>query len=83
MKQAPNYESRRRQESYQASERRLIDNVRQMMSSRGILWTLGRVQLADNFDSVMVMERGRMIDSGSFEEIESRNEEFRQLLSAD
>ena len=67
----------------QASERRLIGNVRQLMASRGILWTLGRVQLADNFDSIMVMERGRMIDSGSYEEIESRSEHFRQLLSAE
>ena len=67
----------------QAGERRLIGNVRESMKSGGILWTLGRVQLADNFDTVMVMERGRMIDCGSYEEIETGSEHFRQLLAAD
>jgi ABC-type dipeptide/oligopeptide/nickel transport system ATPase subunit len=67
----------------QASERRLIENVRKMMASRGILWILGRVQLAENFDTVMVMERGQMSDSGSYSEIEERSEHFRQLLAAE
>ena len=65
----------------QASERRLIENVRQVMESRGILWILGRVSLAEQFESIMVMERGNLVDSGNFEELQTRNEHFRQLLS--
>ncbi|MDJ0777246.1 MAG: ABC transporter transmembrane domain-containing protein [Gammaproteobacteria bacterium] len=66
-----------------ASERRLIANVRREMGERGILWVLGRVQLADQFDHVMVMERGRVVDQGSYGEIEQGSDHFRQLLAAE
>jgi putative ABC transport system ATP-binding protein len=63
-----------------ASERRLIDNVREVMGERGILWVLGRVQLAERFDTVLVMERGKLLDKGSFEEMRTSNEHFQHLL---
>ena len=66
-----------------ASERRLIGNVRKLMASHGILWVLGRVQLAEQFDSVMVMERGRMVDNGSFAEMQDKSAHFQQLLNAE
>jgi len=66
-----------------ASERRLIQNVRQRMSSRGILWILGRVQLAEQFDSVLVMERGRLVEQGPFEELKASNPHFQQLLATE
>ena len=65
-----------------SSERRLIDNVREMMAGRGILWVLGRVQLSEQFDAVMVMERGKLIDKGPFEEMQQSNEHFQQLLAS-
>jgi putative ABC transport system ATP-binding protein len=65
-----------------ASERRLIDNVREAMSDRGILWILGRVQLAEQFDAVMVMERGKLLDKGPFTEMQQSNEHFQQLLDS-
>jgi putative ABC transport system ATP-binding protein len=65
-----------------ASERRLIDNVREVMSDRGILWILGRVQLAEQFDAVMVMERGKLLDKGPFAEMQQSNEHFQQLLDS-
>ena len=52
------------------------------MESQGILWILGRVELAQNFDAIMVMERGRMVDSGSYAEMQASSEHFRQLLSS-
>jgi putative ABC transport system ATP-binding protein len=65
-----------------SSERRLIENVREAMSGRGILWILGRVQLAEQFESVMVMERGKLLEQGSFKEMESSSEHFRELLAS-
>jgi hypothetical protein len=65
-----------------ASERRLIGNVRQKMENRGILWMLGRVQLAEQFDAVMVMERGKLVDKGPFAEIQSSSEHFQHLLTS-
>jgi len=63
-----------------SSERRLIDNVRGAMSERGILWILGRVQLAEQFDMVMVMERGKILDTGPFAAMQQSNEHFQHLL---
>ena len=66
-----------------ASERRLIENVRELMRDRGILWNLGRVQLTEHFDEVMVMEGGRLIDKGTFTQMKNDNEHFQQLLAAE
>ncbi len=66
-----------------ASERKLIKNIRKIMDSRGIFWILGRVQLAELFDSVMVMERGKIVEQGPFDELQSSNEHFQQLLTAE
>ena len=46
------------------------------MGDRGILWILGRVQLAEQFDAVMVMERGKLLDTGSFAALQQNNEHF-------
>lgn len=66
-----------------ASQRRLIDNIKKTMQDRGILWVLGRVQLAEQFDSVMVMERGKILDTGSFTEMKDRNDHFQDLLASE
>ena len=66
-----------------ASERRLIENIRRELKSRGLLWVIGRVQLAEAFDSVMVMQRGRLADQGSFAEMQRGCEHFQQLLAAE
>lgn len=66
-----------------ASERRLIENIRKTMDNRGILWILGRVQLAELFDSVIVMERGKLLEQGPFSTLQSSNEHFQQLLVAE
>ena len=66
-----------------AAERRLIEKVRARMESRGILWILGRVQLAELFDVILVMERGRLADQGPYERIRSGSEHFQQLLESE
>ena len=65
-----------------SSERRLINNVRSTMGERGVLWILGRVQLAELFDSVMIMERGKLLEKGPFAEMQKNNEHFQQLLDS-
>ena len=66
-----------------ASERRLIGNVRHKMENRGILWMLGRVQLAEQFDAVMVMERGKLVDQGPFTEMQTSSVHFQHLLTSE
>ena len=65
------------------AERRLIEKVLARMKGRGILWILGRVQLAELFDVVIVMERGKLVDQGPYEKIQSGNEHFQHLLESE
>ena len=65
------------------AERRLIENVRQRMESGGILWILSRVQLAEMFDTVMVLERGRVVEQGSYDKIQAGNDHFQHLLNSE
>ena len=53
------------------------------MENRGILWMLGRVQLAEQFDAVMVMERGKLVDKGPFTEMQTSSEHFQHLLTSE
>ncbi|MCZ6578127.1 MAG: ABC transporter ATP-binding protein [Gammaproteobacteria bacterium] len=63
-----------------AAERRLIKRVREQMQSRGIFWVLARAQLAENFDSVMVMVRGKLVANDPYQELVENNPHFQQLL---
>jgi ABC-type transport system involved in cytochrome bd biosynthesis fused ATPase/permease subunit len=44
---------------------------------------LGRVQLAELFDAVMVMERGKLLDQGPFDEVKTSSTHFQQLLTSE
>jgi len=63
-----------------ASERRLIVRVRELMKSGGIFWVLARAQLAANFDSVIVMERGKLVANQPYTELVESNAQFQQLV---
>ena len=65
------------------AERRLIKQVRGKMPSKGIFWVLARAQLAENFDHVMVMERGKLTVNGVFKELAVSNKSLQQLLEGD
>jgi putative ABC transport system ATP-binding protein len=63
-----------------STERRLIDRVREQMQSRGVFWVLTRAQLAENFESVIVMERGKLVANQPYSELVEGNAQFQQLL---
>jgi putative ABC transport system ATP-binding protein len=62
------------------SERRIIQKIISSNQSLGLFWVLGRSELAELFENVFVMERGKLQDKGSFEDIKVGNEHFRELL---
>ena len=62
------------------TERRLIKAVREQMKSRGIFWVLARTQLAECFDSVMVIDNGKLVANGHYNELVDGNVQFQQLL---
>ncbi|MCP4432637.1 MAG: ABC transporter ATP-binding protein [Gammaproteobacteria bacterium] len=65
------------------SERRIIERILAFMESRGVFWVLGRPQLAEQFEQVMVMERGKLTDNGKYNEISQTSKPLQQLLESD
>ena len=63
-----------------AAERRIIARAREQMQSRGIFWVLARVKLAEMFDRVVVMERGRLVGDGEYTALLEENAQLRGLL---
>lgn len=64
-----------------ASERRIIQKIIDAEDNKGLFWVLGRSELAELFENVFVMERGKLQDKGSFEDLKVSNEHFRELLN--
>jgi putative ABC transport system ATP-binding protein len=62
------------------TERRIIERVLTSMKGHGIFWVLGRPQLAEQFEEVMVMERGKLADKGKYSEISQTSKSLQQLL---
>ena len=50
------------------------------MKSRGIFWVLARSHLAENFDSTLVMVRGKLVANGPFGELSESSRDLQQLL---
>ena len=66
-----------------AAEKRLITRVREQMKSRCLFWVLARTQLAENFDNVLVMERGKIVGNGKYNDLVTSNAQLQQLINDD
>src|SRR6185436_13506037 len=53
-----------------ASELRVLNGVLEWAKGRTVVWALGRADLARTFDRVFVLDDGRLIEQGTFAELE-------------
>ncbi len=65
-----------------AAERRIIIRIRKRLINSGIFWVLGRAQLAEQFENVMVMEHGKLTDNGKFTQLNITSKPLQQLLES-
>ncbi len=63
-----------------ATERRVVSNVLQAQDRGGVVWVLGRPELASSFDQVLVMDRGRLVEQGDFEKLKHGGGALSKLL---
>lgn len=61
---------------------RIAGRLFREFEGRGIVWSLHRAELARGFDRVVVMQSGRVAESGSFEELDRDGSALRELLAA-
>ena len=66
-----------------ATENRLVVRLIEHMVGRGVIWALGRPELAAEFQNVIVVDRGKVIGSGAYDEILGRGGLFSRLLGVE
>lgn len=66
-----------------ASQTRVLEGLLAEFDGRGLIWTLHRASLARHFDRVLVMRGGKVVEQGSFEELDRDGGELRELLATE
>jgi ABC-type multidrug transport system fused ATPase/permease subunit len=51
------------------------------MKGRGVLWILSRISLAEEFGQILVVDDGKAVEKGSFDELNRTGSTFHRLLS--
>jgi putative ABC transport system ATP-binding protein len=66
-----------------ATQSRLLESVLKARQGRGVIWTLQRPSMADHFQRLVVMQSGRVVEQGSYEELTRPGSTFNKLLAAE
>ncbi len=65
------------------SQNRIRDNLLEHANGRGLFWVLHRAGMAAAFDKVLVMDQGRIVEQGTFDELNREGTLLRSLVEAD
>jgi len=63
-----------------ASQRRVVAGVLAYCESRSVIWVLHRIEVAEQFGRVLVLERGKLVECGTFEELRAGGGALHKLL---
>ena len=65
-----------------AAQNRLVTNVLGCRQGACVYWVLNRVDLAQRFGQVLVMEQGRLVEQGAYDELLRRDSALHRLLKS-
>ncbi len=65
-----------------ATELRVLRAVLGWAKGRTVVWALGRADLAREFDRVLVLDDGRLVEQGPFAELEQKGGALPKLLAS-
>ena len=63
-----------------ASQNWIMDHVLKYCEGKGVIWILNRVLDAQQFDKIVVLKSGRIVENGTFEELSKAGGEFQTML---
>ncbi len=66
-----------------ASETAIIDRVRRELDGRSLVCSLHRPRLASAFDEIAVMDQGRLVQQGRFEDLQKSGSPLEPLMAAE
>ncbi|MEQ9640642.1 MAG: ABC transporter ATP-binding protein [Alphaproteobacteria bacterium] len=64
-----------------ASQARIMDALLESFEGRCLIWVLHRPDQAERFDRVLVVKQGRVVEQGSFAELNQEGTELQQILA--
>jgi putative ABC transport system ATP-binding protein len=65
------------------SQARLLHRVLERRKGRGVIWTLQRPEAAESFDRVLVMDEGRLVEQGSFADLNRPGSALSDIMAAE
>jgi ABC-type multidrug transport system fused ATPase/permease subunit len=63
----------------ETTQHRILDNLMAEFRGRTLIWLVHRASLGERFDRILVMESGRVVEQGSFDELDRPGTVFREL----
>ena len=66
-----------------AAQARIFDNLLKEFESRTLIWVLHRASLAERFDEAIVLEGGKVVEQGKFEDLNRPGTVFHEMALAD
>jgi putative ABC transport system ATP-binding protein len=63
-----------------ASRLRILNNILQEFTGRGVVWSLHRASDAERFAHVLVMKNGRVLENGDFTSVNKDGTAFKELM---
>ena len=65
-----------------SAQNRILSNVLEFRKHSGVYWVLNRIDLAEKFGRVLVLDRGRLVEHGKYDQLKSAGGAFQKLLNA-
>ena len=65
-----------------ATQERILKNLRSESRGRSLIWIVHRASLGREFEQVLVMEGGKIVERGAFEELDKPGTVFSELAAA-
>jgi ABC-type multidrug transport system fused ATPase/permease subunit len=66
-----------------ASQTRLLHRILEYRADQGVIWTLQRPDSAERFDRVLVMNEGRIVEQGSFADLNKPGSALSEIMAAE
>ncbi len=63
------------------TQQKLVENILSEFSDRCVVWSLEKPEMGYLFDHIVVINSGVITDAGSFEELQSKSDQFQQLTA--
>jgi ABC-type multidrug transport system fused ATPase/permease subunit len=63
------------------AQQRIMENILNEFDGRGVIWSLEKPELSYLFDQILLINAGVIADSGNFDQLQGRSEQFRMLIN--